>query len=263
TQLVELLVRNAKPSLHHELLHLKIINRAQLRHEVRRHEQFYNDLRTFKPKPFRSYVTELTNEDEETVSVGVDEEVNQIQRRNIPTCWNCDKQGHRFDDCMAKRIIFCYGFANPIHELQETEIPSQPEIHYSFIPLHKRIQNYIHERQEIFNNVDSIGTPLKPKRSTRRIREFWKEVRQERLKLISAIVLSADQRLFTDISIESQTYKALLDSGATISCIGGSAAQNFLKHKNVKKCSGVIRAANGTESKVVSKLTTSIKYGDK
>ncbi|KAH8235353.1 hypothetical protein KR032_011221, partial [Drosophila birchii] len=125
------------------------------------------------------------------------------------------------------------------------------------------IQNYIHKRQKIFNNVDSIGTPLKPKRSTRRIREFWKEVRQERLKLISAIVLSADQRLFTDISIESQTYKALLDSGATISCIGGSAAQNFLKHKNVKKCSGVIRAANGTESKVVSKLTTSIKYGDK
>ncbi|KAH8249858.1 hypothetical protein KR032_001842, partial [Drosophila birchii] len=62
---------------------------------------------------------------------------------------------------------------------------------------------------------------------------------------------------------EGQNYKALLDSGATISCIGGSAAQNFLKHKNIQKCSGLIRATNGTETKVVSKYTTSVKYEDK
>ncbi|KAH8356230.1 hypothetical protein KR200_011303, partial [Drosophila serrata] len=169
-QLVELLVRNAKPSLQHELLHLKILNRAQLRYEVRRHEQFYNNLKTFKPKPFRSYVAELTTENEETGLKEVDEEINQIQRRNIPTCWNCDKQGHRFDD-----------------------------------------------------------------------------------------FLSSDQRLYTDIPIEGHIYKALLDSGASISCLGGLAAQNLLKHKNAKKCFGVIKTANGTKSKVVSRNSTRIK----
>jgi len=111
-QLVEILMRNAKPSLHHELLHLRISKRSKLREEVRKHEQFYNEIKSFKPRPIRSYVSELTKDTEAVIqddNLEPIEEVFAIQRKTSLTCWNCKQPGHRFDDCLEPRTIFCFG----------------------------------------------------------------------------------------------------------------------------------------------------------
>lgn len=114
-ELVDLLIRNAKPIVHHELLHLNVSNRSQLRREIRKHEQFYNDIKTFKPRAVRSYVTELSvPSDSEQLSddAHVSENLSEIQRhtaKTVQVCWNCDKPGHRFDDCVGPRKIFCFG----------------------------------------------------------------------------------------------------------------------------------------------------------
>lgn len=107
----------------------------------------------------------------------------------------------------------------------------------------------------------SCEWPPKSRRSTSRLRAFWKNVRNSRRKLLSSIFLSdSDNRLYTKIEIYDKNYEALLDSGAIISCIGSQAAKDLIKHPKLHKCSGRIRTANNSECSVVGKLIIDITY---
>jgi len=63
--------------------------------------------------------------------------------------------------------------------------------------------------------------------------------------------LSSDNRLYTDIIIEGTTFKALLDSGATVTCLGGAAAKTLAHHQKTRKCSGKIRTASNESCSVI------------
>lgn len=105
--LVELLIRHAKPSLRYELMHLRINSLVTLREEIRTHEQFCKQNRPQQGKnqfATRPYIAQLEKESED---VGI-EDVSALQPSQIK-CWNCDKFGHRFDECLEVRSIFCYG----------------------------------------------------------------------------------------------------------------------------------------------------------
>lgn len=103
-KLIDILKRNAKSSLRFELLHLKIANRDELREEVRKHENFNTTNSFTRPRFGKGNVSELASDHEEAE----DESISAIHRRAL-TCWNCDKTGHRFDDCLGERRVFCYG----------------------------------------------------------------------------------------------------------------------------------------------------------
>lgn len=105
-KMIDILKRNAKSALRYELLHLKIQNRSELREEVKKHEHFCREAGNFLPRSrvTRPNVSEIQSEDEE-----FEEESISKLRRNRVVCWNCDKTGHRFKDCVAERLIFCYG----------------------------------------------------------------------------------------------------------------------------------------------------------
>lgn len=103
--LVRILIHNSKSTLRYELMHLGITTLAKLREEIRTHEQFCKLVKTTKSKfDPRSRISELECETAQQIS----EEVSAIQRKQL-ICWNCDKPGHRFDDCLEIRSIFCYG----------------------------------------------------------------------------------------------------------------------------------------------------------
>jgi len=92
------------------------------------------------------------------------------------------------------------------------------------------------------------------------MRSFWKRVQGSRQKLISALFVNSDNRLYTDINVAGHHYVALLDSGASISCIGGTAAKVLGQHPKMSKCSGKIRTANNDERSVVGRLECEITY---
>jgi len=75
--------------------------------------------------------------------------------------------------------------------------------------------------------------------------------------------LSSDNRLYTDIIIEGTTFKALLDSGATVSCLGGAAAKTLAHHQKTRKCSRKIRTASNESCSVIAKLLVPIRFQDK
>ncbi|XP_030555645.1 uncharacterized protein LOC115769252 [Drosophila novamexicana] len=105
--LVRLLIRHSKPHLRYELMHLGINTLARLREAIRTHEQFSKQVKPLSVKnifPQRSTVSQLDNgSDAEEL-----DEVSALQHKQMK-CWNCAKSGHRFEDCLEARIIFCYG----------------------------------------------------------------------------------------------------------------------------------------------------------
>lgn len=113
SDLVETLMRNIKPDLRHELLHLDIRDIVTLRREARKHEKFFRDLQSAVPRqtPLRRQIYEVSHNENnrgEVCSDDVDGNVAVIDSSNIK-CWNCEEVGHRYHDCLKTRRIFCYG----------------------------------------------------------------------------------------------------------------------------------------------------------
>lgn len=108
--LIEILKRNLRPEVRKEILHFNIISISDLRDFVRKHEILEDELgkyrsnRTFIP---HKVVSELGGE---SSSVEGMMEVNEVVEFK---CWNCSKTGHKFEDCVGERRIFCYGCGTP------------------------------------------------------------------------------------------------------------------------------------------------------
>lgn len=104
--LCETILRNLKTELRHELLHLDITSVSKLRKEVKKHEIFFKDIQKHESRRLnKATLSEIVVEDEKIVTT--EDEICSVQHK--VTCWNCDKEGHTFFDCMSNRRIFCYG----------------------------------------------------------------------------------------------------------------------------------------------------------
>lgn len=106
--LVEILRRNLLPEIQHEILNLHISSVSHLREICRRREFFMQDVarkQTFsKPVGHRGKINEILDAPLES-SEENEEQVSAISL----VCWNCQKTGHRYHDCMEDRRVFCYG----------------------------------------------------------------------------------------------------------------------------------------------------------
>lgn len=122
SDLIEILIRNLRPDIRHELLYVEVQSFSQLRKLVQKRESFLNDEyvrrnftarnpnnNTFAPRrqisEIDANINPINNQTE-----GQDISVDAVQHSNsIPRCWNCDEPGHHWEDCLQDRSIFCYG----------------------------------------------------------------------------------------------------------------------------------------------------------
>lgn len=115
--LVEILRRNLLPEIQHEILNLEIKSLQFLRDTCRRREFFMQDMRrrhgfvVAKPNPMGKRISELDVpetdiEDHQNLAF---EEISAVGL----VCWNCNKNGHRYQECLSDRTIFCYGCGTP------------------------------------------------------------------------------------------------------------------------------------------------------
>lgn len=105
--LVHLLIRHAKSSVRYALMHLNIKTLSRLREEIRTHDQYCKQLKTHAGKGStnsRPFISQIEQDSEESTT----KEVLAVQYKPLK-CWNCDKIGHRFEDCLEARSIFCFG----------------------------------------------------------------------------------------------------------------------------------------------------------
>lgn len=108
--MIEILRRNILPEIQHEILNLQIFSVAHLRDICRKREFFLQDIRKrnvgHRPTVFPRKLSELYDADPE---IGSDSGVNiEISELSL-SYWNCRKTGHRYQECIAERNMFCYG----------------------------------------------------------------------------------------------------------------------------------------------------------
>lgn len=119
-EIIEILTKNLRPDIRHELLYVPIYSIAHLRKLVQMRENLMNDeyfRRNAPTKPFnhsyqRRNVAEVDlNEPTELLEAsGKKLSVDAVVQTALNSkCWNCDSQGHHWQDCLSERSIFCYG----------------------------------------------------------------------------------------------------------------------------------------------------------
>lgn len=122
------------------------------------------------------------------------------------------------------------------------------------LPYHKRWELYRQKRDEIFN-VSSLTTELvrKPKRSTLRMRKFYRNLKICRKFLVSTVVSNpTDMRYYAKVRFLDFEEVGLLDTGANISCVGAELALcNFSKFSNFVKCKNFVKTADGKAQSVL------------
>lgn len=113
---------NLKSELKLDLLHIETPDLATLRKECHKHEEFFRNL---KSKPFSRH--EVVNSKRFVNSISHDEEaednsekegdsldeVYALRSSDFSKCWNCEEQGHKYQECLKPRRIFCYGCGVP------------------------------------------------------------------------------------------------------------------------------------------------------
>lgn len=116
--LVEILRRNLIPEIQHEILNLKITSLQELRDICRKREFFMQDM---KRKHGIGYsksslvgkkvfgLDKVETDDDVEHSIEVNEQIAAIGLN----CWNCHQPGHRYQECLANRTVFCYGCGTP------------------------------------------------------------------------------------------------------------------------------------------------------
>lgn len=100
-KLVRVLKNNLRPEIRHELLNI-----------CRRRESFLEDVKRThgyaKPTPFRREVSELLKD--KTQDETSDSDTNNVEIEAFSLiCWNCRQEGHRYQDCLSEKRVFCYG----------------------------------------------------------------------------------------------------------------------------------------------------------
>lgn len=116
--LVEILRRNLLPEIQHEILNLKISSLQELRDVCRRREFFMQDVRRkhdlgfSKPNMISKRVSELDEVVLDNEVESLTDSTDQIAAIGF-ICWNCRQSGHRYQECLANRTVFCYGCGTP------------------------------------------------------------------------------------------------------------------------------------------------------
>lgn len=125
---------------------------------------------------------------------------------------------------------------------------------YPIKPFHERLLAYRQTREKIFKRT----------RSAERARKFWSTIKskQKCLSFISQIFQQAnDLRPYAAVNIFNKTYLGLLDSGASVSCIGADLATELLaENKGVKRIRSCVRTADGSRQDVAGIIKLSVTY---
>ncbi|KAH8338652.1 hypothetical protein KR059_009040, partial [Drosophila kikkawai] len=111
SKLIRVLRNNLRPEIRHEILNIEINTVSDLREICRRREAFLADVKRcsgyMRSTPFKREVSEFSQE-YETQLHSEPECEDDVEAFSL-LCWNCRKEGHRYQDCVSERRVFCYG----------------------------------------------------------------------------------------------------------------------------------------------------------
>lgn len=116
------------------------------------------------------------------------------------------------------------------------------------------MQNYKIVRRRIFNET--------PKRSTVRSKKYWANIKKKKVELLSTILVNdGDLRPYAKVKLLGTEVLGLLDSGASVSCIGGSFHEQVTNSGiKIKKLNSCVNTADGTRQNVTGVINVLVDY---
>lgn len=120
TELIEMVRRNLRPDIRHELLYVPIFSIAHLRKLIQMRENLLNDescrrqfaARTMNVPHPRKNVAEVEFFHDPITDTDLENDLS-VEALNtgpvVSKCWNCQEPGHFWEDCLKERSVFCYG----------------------------------------------------------------------------------------------------------------------------------------------------------
>ncbi|KAH8274495.1 hypothetical protein KR026_010750, partial [Drosophila bipectinata] len=266
-KLVRILKNNLRPEIRHELLNVDISSVSELRETCRRREAFLDDVKHAhgysKVTPFKREVSELIQESDSLERSKSEGEL-EVDAFSL-VCWNCRKEGHRYQDCLSEKhprpFLPIRLFDRTVYGLLDSgasksciggdlaeEVMSN---NTSYKPINVKAKTADGRSQQV------IGKMKIDSRSSERIKRFWQKVRNCRLgvKYICSLPLGP-------IRLFDRTVYGLLDSGASISCIGGDLAEEVMSNNTSYKPINVkAKTADGRSQQVIGKMKIDVEYG--
>lgn len=119
-----------------------------------------------------------------------------------------------------------------------------------------------HQRVSLINNSSkkasySNSRTNEKSRNTTRLKRFWKVTRD-----LNALRNSCkDRRPYTTVVILNRRIKGLMDTGASMSCVGGQFAQEILASEvPIKRVFNNISTADGSKQSIVGSIRSNIEY---
>lgn len=127
------------------------------------------------------------------------------------------------------------------------------------VPFHERLRKYYEVKARIFQDE------AYSKRSGRRMRTFWRKVKSCKKSFsVSVFDKPGDVRPYAEVLLLGKKFVGLLDTGASVSCLGSQAALEFLDSKvPFKKLGTTVKTADGKPQNVVGVLKTDITFQNK
>jgi len=87
----------------------------ELREICRRREVFLDEVKKIhgyaQASPFRREISEIVQDSKERSEQEAETDL-EIEAFSL-VCWDCRKEGHRYQNCLAERRVFCYGCGAP------------------------------------------------------------------------------------------------------------------------------------------------------
>lgn len=142
-------------------------------------------------------------------------------------------------------------------------IDTGDKILYPIRPYHERFERYMARRNEIFLLSDVPYEVVKrPKRSTRRLRRYYKLRKYNAKYIVSSIINNpSDRRYYAKVNFLNFCEYGLLDTGANISCIGASLADaDFSKCDTFLPAKSSVRTADGNIQKTIGSIEVDVSF---
>lgn len=127
------------------------------------------------------------------------------------------------------------------------------------VPYHVRLEKYLERRKEIFGNNSLENKKI----LNTRLR--YKNRKSEKKAIASALIPSDnDVRPYLNVSLNNVDFVGLMDSGASVSCLGKNCLENVKKlNAEIYDFKSVIRTADGARKQIVGKVRLNVKCRDK
>ncbi|KAH8357072.1 hypothetical protein KR200_003632, partial [Drosophila serrata] len=262
--LVETLRRNLQPEIRHELLNVSIYSVQKLRDISRHREGFLEDVkRTYgyqKPVPFRKQVSELVQEylSDDAAEFSDAEQVAEVDALAL-VCWNCRKEGHRYHE-----------FGMPCAEVQILGrlVLGLLDTGASMSAVGGNLANQIIKQGMAFKRVATTvntadGQQQKVVGRLKTPIQYEGKIHELDLYIIPSLSqdLCKDRRPYTTVVILNRRIKGLMDTGASMRCVGGQFAQEILASDvPIKRVFNNISTADGSKQSIVGSIRSNIEY---